>query len=130
MVCLDSDFLLAYLQNNPDAIKKLENLHSKGDTAVYTTTVNAFELFKGVYRTRDKQKEIIKVKSVLDALELLPLDYESARRAGELDASIKSSTIGESDLLIASIAVTNKQTLITRNIKHFERVPGLTVESW
>jgi tRNA(fMet)-specific endonuclease VapC len=67
---------------------------------------------------------------VLDALELLPLDYESARRASEIDADMKSTPICESDLLIASIAITNKQTLITRNSKHFERVPGLTVESW
>jgi tRNA(fMet)-specific endonuclease VapC len=49
---------------------------------------------------------------------------------GELDAAIKSSPIGESDLLIASIALANKQALITKNKKHFERIPGLQVEGW
>jgi tRNA(fMet)-specific endonuclease VapC len=130
MVCLDSDFLIAYLQNDPSAIKKLEDLQAARDNATaVTTTVNAAELWKGAYRSTSK-KEVAKVKRLLDALELITLDRESARMVGELDAAIRSSPIGESDLLIASIALANKQVLITRNKKHFERIAGLQVESW
>ena len=43
---------------------------------------------------------------------------------------VYSNPIGESDILIASIALANKQTVITRNKRHFERVPGLQVEGW
>jgi tRNA(fMet)-specific endonuclease VapC len=95
-----------------------------------TTTLNAAELWKGVYRSKEKQKEIAKVKWLLESLDLITLDYESARMAGEMDAATKSSPIGESDLLIACIALSNKQTLITRNKKNFERVPDLEVEGW
>ena len=134
MVCFDTDFLIAYLQNNSAAIKKLEELvqqQAGRDTAAMTTTVNAAELWKDVYRSKEKQKEeFAKVKWLLDSLELITLDSESARMVGELDAAIKTSPIGESDLLIASIALANKQTVITRNKKHFERVPGLQVEGW
>ena len=134
MVCFDTDFLIAYLQNNSAAIKKLEELvqqQAGRDTAAMTTTVNAAELWKGVYRSKEKQKEeFAKVKWLLDSLELITLDSESARMVRELDAAIKTSPIGESDLLIASIALANKQTVITRNKKHFERVPGLQVEGW
>lgn len=133
MVCFDTDFLIAYLQNDSGAIKKLEDLQQQArhnNTTAMTTTVNAAELWKGVYRSKEKEKEFAKVKWLLDSLELLTLDSESARMVGELDAAIKSNPIGESDLLIASIALANKQTLITRNKKHFERVPGLEVEAW
>jgi tRNA(fMet)-specific endonuclease VapC len=130
MVCFDTDFLIAYLQKDPDAIKKLEDLQAQDDPEAVTTTVNAAELWRGAYRSKEGQKEAAKVKRLLDSLELITLDRESARMVGELDAAIRSSPIGESDLLIASIALANKQALITKNKKHFERVPGLQVEGW
>lgn len=130
MVCFDTDFLIAFLQKDPDAIKKLEGLQERDDTAAMTTTINAAELWKGAYRSKDGQKEAAKVKRLLDSLELITLDRESARMVGELDATIRSNPIGESDLLIAGIALANKQAVITKNRKHFERIPGLQVEGW
>jgi tRNA(fMet)-specific endonuclease VapC len=130
MVCFDTDFLIAYLLKDPDVIKKLEDLQAQDDPEAVTTTVNAAELWKGAYRSKEGQKEAAKVKRLLDSLELITLDRESARMVGELDAAIKSSPIGESDLLIASIALANKQVLVTKNKKHFERIPGLQVEGW
>jgi tRNA(fMet)-specific endonuclease VapC len=38
--------------------------------------------------------------------------------------------IGTMDLRIASIALTNRLTLRTRNLSDFRRVPGLTTEDW
>lgn len=130
MVCLDTDFLIAFLHNDYAATKKLEDLMAKHHTTAMTTVINAAELWKGAYRSKDKEKEISKVKWLLDSLELLTLDYESARMVGELDADAKTNPIGESDLLIASIAIVNKQTLITRNKKHFAKIRGLQIETW
>jgi predicted nucleic acid-binding protein len=127
MPCFDTDFLIAYLQHDADALKKLEELELR---AACTTVVNAFELYKGAYRSKEKQKAMLKVRALLDSLELLALDHESSRMAGQLDAAMKSGIIGESDLLIASIVLTNDETLITRNSRHFGRVSGLVVEGW
>lgn len=61
MVCFDTDFLIAYLQKDPDAIKKLEDLQvGDDDTAAITTTVNAAELWKGTYRSKDGKKKLPK----------------------------------------------------------------------
>jgi tRNA(fMet)-specific endonuclease VapC len=38
--------------------------------------------------------------------------------------------IGRVDLLIASICLANKATLVTRNVEHFRKVPGLPIENW
>jgi tRNA(fMet)-specific endonuclease VapC len=43
---------------------------------------------------------------------------------------MKSAPIGDRDLFIASIALTNRQGIVTRNTRHFERVSGLVVEGW
>lgn len=127
MVCLDTDFLIAYLEKNPDALEKLQQLQN---IPTCTTMINVFELYKGVYRVKEKRREELRIKEILDSLTLLALDYESAKLAGQLDATTRSNSIGESDLLIASIALSNNQTLITRNKKHFERLQGLEVEEW
>ena len=38
--------------------------------------------------------------------------------------------IGTQDLKIASIALANEATVLTRNLRHFGKVPGLRVEDW
>jgi|SRR5581483_4220089 len=134
MVVLDTDFLIALLQGDTRAINKLKEIERKAGGSVaqraYTTTVNVAELYKGVYRSTNSQKEASKVKQLLDSLELLVLDQESARLVGELDAATKSNAIGDLDLLIASIVMSNEESIITRNIKHFERIPNLNVDKW
>jgi tRNA(fMet)-specific endonuclease VapC len=49
---------------------------------------------------------------------------------GEFHSKLKTNPIEEADLLIAAISASKGELLITRNVKHFERVPGLKVERW
>lgn len=129
MVCLDTDFLIAYIRKDASAVRKLQELAAKQEP-IHTTIINAFELYKGAFSAKDTYNEILKVDKILDAFFIQLLDRGAARAAGALHSKIQSNNIGESDLLIAAIALANKQTLLTRNVKHFERVPGLKVESW
>jgi predicted nucleic acid-binding protein len=48
--------------------------------------------------------------------------YADLRRRGKL--------IPDADILIAGIALTGGYTLVTQNLKHFQRVTGLNVENW
>ena len=38
--------------------------------------------------------------------------------------------VGANDLRIAAIALENDATVVTRNTRDFERVPGLRIENW
>ena len=50
-------------------------------------------------------------------------DIESQlRRAGQ--------AIGPLDTQIAAIALAHRLTVVTHNIRHFERVPALEIEDW
>jgi len=63
---------------------------------------------------------------------ILPLNEESAIIAGEIGAQlvIQGETIDAVDIMIGAIAKHNNETLITRNKKHFEKIPGLKIESY
>ena len=129
MVCFDTDFLVTFLKEDEKAIGKLEELIEKGLGPGKTTVVNAVELYKGAYRSTNT-KEVERVKNLLGMFDMLSLTHESAMLAGEIDAIAKSNPIGDSDVLIAAIVLASKEVLVTRNKKHFERVPGLQIEGW
>ena len=58
------------------------------------------------------------------------LPYDDA--AAEVFESLQSKRIrlGTMDLRIAAIALSRNMTVLTRNLRDFERVPGLRVEDW
>jgi predicted nucleic acid-binding protein len=61
---------------------------------------------------------------VLAPLREIPLDSKIAERGGELKRDVKVAT---PDALIAATALAHDLPLMTRNVRHFERVPGLTL---
>jgi predicted nucleic acid-binding protein len=99
---------------------------------VSTTVINLCELYSGAYGSKSPQKELAKVQDLVSNLGLLELDVGAAKRYGELvnNATLKRAPIGDFDLIIASIALEQGEKLVTRNVKHFSRVPGLATEQW
>jgi len=131
MVCLDTSVLVALIRKDQAAIDGLTAEAERGGT-VSTTVVNLCELYSGAYGSKNPQKELAKVQDLVSNLGLLELDAGAAKRYGELvnDATLKRAPIGDFDLIIASIALEQEEKLVTRNVKHFSRVPGLTTEQW
>ena len=131
MVCLDTSILVALIRKDQAAIDGLTAEAERGGT-VSTTVVNLCELYSGAYGSKNPQKELAKVQDLVSNLGLLELDAGAAKRYGELvnDATLKRATIGDFDLIIASIALERGEKLVTRDVKHFGRVPGLATEQW
>lgn len=71
-------------------------------------------------------------KDVLARVEILAIGVEESLLAGELLAGLASSgqKIDVEDALIAATAIRHRLTVVTNNIRHFDRVPGLRVEDW
>jgi len=129
MACIDANFLVGLDRRDGAALAKMQELEEKGDT-VYITAVTAAEFFRGAYGSKNRMKALDDARNMIKRFSILDLDYESARIWGELSYNLKSDTIGDRDLFIAGIAIANRQALLTRDVRHFERVPDLTVESW
>lgn len=129
MVCAETSFIIALERREKGAIKKMQELENRGET-VYVTAITVAELYRGAYTSKNRVKALEDSEELLGQFAILNLDYESGRMWGQLASSMRSNTIGDRDLFIASIAIANRQALITENKKHFELVAGLDVEGW
>jgi tRNA(fMet)-specific endonuclease VapC len=125
---LDTDCLIDLDRKDEKAVAKVAELAGSGEL-LFTTIINVAEYYAGAFRSKNKGA-IENARDYLSHFSVLMPDEESALLWGRLYGELKSSTIGDRDLFIASIALANKQVLITRNKKHFERIPGLQVEIW
>lgn len=131
MTCLDTDFIIDLLRRKSEAEKKLEDLTTEGDKLT-TTPLNASELYKGAYNSSRPIEEAKKVRHLLETLDILEFSIAASETFGKLSIELrrKGNDIGDFDLLIASIALTHGEPLLTKNAKHFSKVPGLAVESY
>ena len=75
------------------------------------------------------QQFFLQSTQLLDEILITPVDPTAATIFDKLRQA-KLGKIGHADLLIASIALANKAVLVTRNRKHFEKIPGLIIENW
>ena len=128
---MDTDILSAMVSPRcPERVKR-ELADAEGD--VFTTAVSWAEVCYGLARhpagdrLRKRYQEI-----VLPALTILPFDDTCAEVYGLLRAELegKGERLAEADLMIASIALRHDLLLVSGNVRHFSRVPGLTVANW
>ncbi|MBI2446076.1 type II toxin-antitoxin system VapC family toxin [Candidatus Micrarchaeota archaeon] len=131
MVCLDTDLLIGFMRRKPDAVAFLQQLEKSGEPLM-TTIISACELFEGAFSVDDSPHAQDEVMAVLDRLTVLPLGLDSSRQFGFLSSSLAGSgkMLEDFDVLIAAIALEHGQTLVTRNRKHFDRIPGLKIKTW
>ena len=121
MIVADSDVLIDALRGRePGARWVAEGLEAG---VLATTAVSAFELLSGA--RSPKQEDV--VQALLAALPILPLDQKAGETAASLRQELEAAgqAIGMADHLIAGICVSRSIALLTRNRKHFQRVPGL-----
>ena len=123
MMLADSDVLIDFLRGKGPAAERISL--ELGTGRLHTTTINAFELVSG----SKTPKEQSRVATLLAALHILPLDLAAAAHAARVRRELEEQGqgIGTADYLIAGVCLAHGATLLTRNLKHFERVPNLRV---
>lgn len=120
MTVADTDVLIDYLAGKGEA-DAVERLLHRG--ALRTTVISRFELLSGA----KNPKQLARLVQLLAAVPSLGLDDAAADAASEIRRSLERSgnPIRMADSLIAGIVISNTGTLLTRNRRHFERVPGM-----
>lgn len=107
----------------------------RGDEASFLSVVTASELLHGVHRAvqpEQRMKRSAFVEGVLERFAILDVDILTARTHAQLWADLSSAggMIGPNDLWLAATCVAHGLTMVTANLREFERVPGLMVEKW
>ncbi len=135
MVCLDTTFLIDFIKGRIEANVMANNLGNR-EEIITIATPSIVELFKGIYLRENikniEPNEIDKIKNVISSFSILDLDRVSAILAGEIEADLinRGEMIDIEDIMIGAIAKQNGEKLITKNVKHFERIKGLEVEGY
>ena len=127
----DTSFLIDIMKSDKEAIKKAEEIEKKGST-IAVTSISIFELFVGVSLSIKQDRERNKINTILKGLPIISFNEDSAIEAGKIFAQRKKdgSTIEPEDSMIAGICSRRNEILITRNIKHFNDIEGLRIESY
>lgn len=136
MACLDTTVLLDLMgrggrANAAGAGAAVRSVHAAADRLV-TTRFNVAELYIGVERSRVRDAELERVRTVLDGLAILEFDEPAARLFASHTAHLQrlGRPAGDMDVLIASTAMAGGHPLITRNARHFADIPGLDVRGY
>ena len=126
---LDTDTCIGVLRQRPGMVQRLSQI-APTDCAV--SMVTAYESFCGVEKSQQPGKERQKVERFVSAIIELPLDRSAAETAARIRADLErqGQTIGPYDLLIAGQALASSLILVSNNVQEFQRVAGLTLETW
>jgi predicted nucleic acid-binding protein len=122
-IIIDTDVLVSDLRGRTSVLRDLE------DGELATTVVNAFELFHGAYKSKEPATNLSATRGLLASLEVVGLGVKAAERAGEVLAQVQKSgtALDIRDLLVGCIAREEGFSLLTYNVRHFLRIPGLEV---
>lgn len=113
----------------PEMLKHIEKIN---DDDVYISAVVRFELYYGACKSSRVEENLEKLSTFFENYELLPVDQETADKAGIIRAELekKGTPIGPYDLLIGATALVNDCILVTHNTREFSRISDLQVEDW
>jgi tRNA(fMet)-specific endonuclease VapC len=97
--------------------------------APVTTRINVAELYVGIELSNDPPAEAAAVRAALVDTQILEFDNAAAQKFGVIRAHLqrRGLLVGDMDILIAAIALTNGHSIVTRNPNHFRNIPGLTI---
>ena len=131
MLCFDTDVIGAALQPDPP-MHLIRRLARTPASEQCTTTVTLAEITYGAARNGRGDMVSRLGELIAAAQTVIPFDEAAAGVYGPLRAELERNGIrlDEPSLRIASIALAHDLTLVTGNVRLYERVPRLRIENW
>ena len=129
---LDTSFVEDVGRQDSNAIAKAETLSKEG-IPERLSVMTLYELYWGVGYVDTPQQEKDSVDAVLGTKEVYGITPEIARKAGRIAGQLSSDgnpLNDPGDELIGATGVVYDEPVLTKNTDHFERIPGLEVETY
>ena len=128
---VDTDVLIDVMQENEQVIRKLRTLEEQ-HVPLRISAVSQFELYHSIERVQNPGERRKTIETVLDTREVYPADSTVMKKAGRIDGRLTAAgdAIGIGDAIIAATALVHEESVLTRNVAHFERIDGLDIESY
>lgn len=134
-VILDSSIVIEAERQHLNAAQFLKQIIGKiGEMEAALCSITVAELVHGIYRANTPERRARR-RAFLDdlkaAVPIYPITGDTAELIGKIDAewSVTGVTIPFDDLLIGACALERGYAVATRNIRHFQKIPGLKLIS-
>ncbi len=130
---LDSSVLISAERKGKNARQALTDIASRVSAGnVALSVVTAMELMHGIVRAESPERMAVRqqfLDELLVALPVHPVSIPVALRVGRLDGenAARGARLALADLLIGVTALELGYGVLTANVRHFERIPGLNV---
>ena len=130
---LDSSVLIAGERRGESVWDILERVQAAlGETETALSAVTVIELAHGIYRAKteaDRQRRQAFVEELWQAIPVQPVTLEIAQLAGRVEGqqAAQGVSIAFPDLLIGATALLLGYAVATLNVRHFQRIPGLSI---
>lgn len=128
---VDTNILIRILQNDQRAIAKVADIEAQVGQ-VRLSAMSEFELYHSIERVDNATERRQAIEAVLDTKTTYPADSTVMKKAGRIDGQLTAagSEIGLADTVIAATALVHEEPLLTENVRHFDRIDELRVESY
>lgn len=130
---LDSSVIIDAERRGETVERLIERIvRATGDQDASLSAVGLTELVHGVYRAATPERRLRRenfLSELLADVTVYPYTKETALLAGKIDGEQQSrgAVIPFADLLIGATALELGYSVLTVNVRHFERIPGLSV---
>lgn len=126
---LDTNIAIYVIKRRPVEALEHFNRHAR---QLGMSAISHAELIHGVEKSAMPERNFRVMEDFCSRLTLLEYGSKAAAHYGEIRANLerKGTQIGVNDLHIAGHARSEGLTLVTKNMKEFERVEGLRIENW
>ena len=125
---LDTNLVIGLLKARDQQIVDAVKRHRAEEMMISSVVLH--ELCFGAHQSSQRAESLRAIERL--AFPKLPFDCEDGREAGRIRAHLRGlgTPIGPYDVLIAGQALRRGLTVVTANLREFERVPGLRYEDW
>lgn len=129
---LDTSFVEDVARQESDALAKADALVQNG-IPERISAMTLYELYWGVGYVDTPQQEKDAVDAILDTKEVYQITPDIARKAGRIAGKLSSDgqpLNDPGDEIIGATGVVHDEPVLTKNVAHFDRIPGLEVETY
>jgi tRNA(fMet)-specific endonuclease VapC len=126
MYLLDTDWAIQALGHREPAARTMELL---AGSRIHVSLITIGELYDKAFVTVNPRAQLMSFRQFLLPYNVLNLSDEIMERFAEIRAFLRrrGQLIADFDLLIAATAMHHDLTLLTFNLRHFQRIPDLKI---
>lgn len=128
---LDTDTLSEVMKGMNQQVQANARYHLRAFGHFTFSLITRYEILRGL-KARNATRQMTRFEQRCQQSVVLPITDDIIVQVADLYALLhqQGPLISDADILIAATALVHNLVMVTENVNHFCRIPGLTIESW